>query len=164
MAQSVQTYLWEGMALADPVHSAHYCVWIVYRVDGVNVQLLYDEHEKEIAELLKKKLGGDIRLMPKVSGKYSGIQTPDYLFRGQRYDLKTMDSSASKRAVYNALKSKQEQADNFILDITNNPLGRQEIIRQIKEDLFCTTSTRGTKVIILVDKGEIVNIFKRKQK
>ena len=137
---------------------------VVYRVDGVNVQLSYDEHEKEIAELLKKKLGGDIRLMPKVSGKYSGVQTPDYLFRGQRYDLKTMDSSTSKRAVYNALKPKQEQADNFILDITNNPLGRQEIIRQIKEDLFCTISTRGTKVIILVENGEIVNIFRRKQK
>ncbi len=73
-----------------------------------------------------------------------------------------MDSSANKRAVYNALKSKQEQADNFILDITNNPLGRQEIIRQIKEDLFCTKSTRGTKVIILVENGDIIKIFRRK--
>lgn len=135
---------------------------VVYRVDGTNVKFEPDEHEKEIAELLKTRLGGDIRLMPKVSGKYSGIQTPDYLFRGQRYDLKTMDSSTSKRAVYNALKSKQEQADNFILDITNNPLGRQEIIRQIKEDLFCTKSTRGTKVVILVENGDIIKIFRRK--
>lgn len=135
---------------------------IMYQVDGVNVIFAPDKHEKEIAELLKSKLGGDIRLMPKVSGKYKGVQTPDFIFRGQRYDLKTMDSSTSKRAVYNALKSKQEQADNFILDITKNPLGRREITRQIEEDLFCTVSTRGTKVIVLVEDGDIVNIFRRK--
>ena len=135
---------------------------VVYQVDGTNVKFEPDKHEREIAELLKKKLGGEICLMPKVSGVYDGVQTPDYIFRGQRYDLKTMERSTSKRAVYNALKPKQEQADNFILDITGNPLGTQEIIRQVTEDLFCTKSTRGTKVIILVENGEIVKIFRRK--
>ena len=135
---------------------------VVYKVDGTHVIFAPDTHEREIAEVLKARLGGDIRLMPKVSGKYVGIQTPDYLFRGQRYDLKTMGSSTSKRAVYNALNPKQEQADNFVLDITNNPLGRGEIVRQICEDLFCSTSTRGTKVIILVEDGDIIQIFRRK--
>ncbi|MBQ8358636.1 MAG: hypothetical protein IJX37_01795 [Oscillospiraceae bacterium] len=134
----------------------------VYRVDGVNVQLSYDDHEKEIAELLKQRLGGDIRLMPTVKGKFKNIKTPDYLFRGERYDLKTMSKSASSRAVYNRIKESLDQADNFVLDITNNPLGTQEILRQIEEEIFTNYSTRSVKVIIVVENGEIIKILKRK--
>lgn len=134
----------------------------VYRVDGVNVQLSYDDHEKEIAELLKQRLGGDIRLMPTVKGKFKNIKTPDYLFRGERYDLKTMSKSASSRAVYNRIKESLDQADNFVLDITNNPLGTQEILRQIEEEIFTNYSTRSVKVVIVVENGEIIKILKRK--
>lgn len=135
---------------------------VVYRVDGVNVQLSYDGHEKEIAELLKKRLGGDVRMMPTVKGKIKNVKTPDYLFRGERYDLKTMSKSTSSRAVYNRIKESLEQADNFILDITNNPLGRQEIFRQIEDEIFFNFNTRSVKVVIVVENGEIVKIFKRK--
>lgn len=135
---------------------------VVYRVDGVNVQLSYDKHEKAVAQLLESKFGGDLRMMPTVNGKYKGIKTPDYLFRGERYDLKTMKKISSARAVFNAIKGKLEQADNFILDITNADLGREEIIRQIKDEIFINPTTRSVKVIILVENGEIVNVFKRK--
>jgi len=133
----------------------------VYIVDGKNVKLDYDDHEKEIAELLESKLGGDIRMMPKVSGDFKNVRTPDYLFRGERFDLKTMSRSTSKNAVYNRLSESQNQADNFVLDITQNPLGTEEIMRQA-ENVFTSYHLRGVQRLIIVEQNEITRILERK--
>ena len=60
-----------------------------YVVDGHNVVLSYSSHEKEIAELLESELGGEIFMVPRVNSP-EGISTPDYLFRGEAFDLKTL--------------------------------------------------------------------------
>ena len=61
-----------------------------YKVDGHNVVLDHDPHEKEIAELLEREVGGEIYLVPRVNNP-QGVSTPDYLFHGRGYDLKTLD-------------------------------------------------------------------------
>ena len=131
-----------------------------YKVDGRNVQLSYSEHEKEIAELLEAEFGGDIRMMPKVNVP-QGIQTPDYLFRGERFDLKTLTTGASKSTLYNAINPKQAQADNFVLDFTNSALTEEEVFRQAKS-LFFNYNTRGVKRIFLVNGNKTVLILERK--
>lgn len=134
---------------------------VTYKVDGKDVKLDYDAHEREIAELLKAKYGGDIRMMPRVSGGTSGVKTPDYLYRGERLDLKTLKSATSRNAVYDRIKPSQKQADNFILDATNSALGVKEIARQAKE-AFYNPHLRGVKRIFVVNDGDIVFVFERK--
>lgn len=40
---------------------------VTYKVDGHNVVLDYKQHEKEIAELLEKKFGGELYMVPRVN-------------------------------------------------------------------------------------------------
>ena len=40
------------------------------------------EHEKEIAELLERELGGEIYMVPRVNNP-QGVRTPDYLSEGK---------------------------------------------------------------------------------
>lgn len=132
---------------------------VVYRVDGVNVQLTYDKREKEIAELFKRKLGGDIRMMPKVSGKYSGVQTPDYMFRGERYDLKTLEKMGND-FIYNAVHKKRMQANNFIIDVSLIGFDDERVMQQI-EKIYRSPYTSFIRNIAVVNAGEIVRIFSR---
>lgn len=131
-----------------------------YEVDGKDVKLAYSVHEKEIAELLESRFGGELFMMPKVE-KPEGVKTPDYIFRGERYDLKSLQDSKSKNAVYNRLNESQRQASNFVLDITDNPLGQIEILRQAR-DIFFSRHTRGVKRIVVIDNMEIITILERK--
>lgn len=130
-----------------------------YEVDGRDVKLDYSAREKTIAELLESRLGGELLMMPRVDNPGS-VKTPDYIFRGMRYDLKSMSKSSSKNAVYNRINESLGQADNFILDITGNPLGRQELERQA-EKIFYSRHTRSVRTIILVENNEIVRILRR---
>ena len=76
---------------------------MTYKVDGHNVQLDYSAHEKEIAELLERELGGEIYMVPRVNNP-QGVRTPDYLFRGKGYDLKTLESKAGQNTIYQRIK------------------------------------------------------------
>ena len=71
-----------------------------------------------------------------------------------------MKKSTSKNAVYNRINDSLEQADNFVLDISKNPLGRREIERQAKS-VFESWHTRSVKTIILVEDNEIIQILQR---
>ena len=133
---------------------------VTYIVDGEKVKFKYDAHEKKIAELLQRELGGEIGMMPKADDPQH-VRTPDYFFRGERYDLKTMSRSESRNAVYNRVNEAQDQAASFVLDITGNPLGREEIIRQ-SELIFQNYNTRGVKRIILIEDEVIIKILERK--
>lgn len=133
---------------------------VTYKTDGINVKHEYDDHEKAIAELLESKFGGELWMMPTVKGKYLHVRTPDYLFRGRRFDLKTMMNGTSKQAVYKVVTDKPEQADNFILDVTNSPLGDEEILRQARE-VFESYNARGVNTIIIFHGEDVLQILER---
>lgn len=130
----------------------------VYTVDGKNVLLDYSEKEWQIAELLKEKLGGEISLVPRVLNP-QGVSTPDYIFRGEAFDLKEL-SGSSKNLVYNAIAKKKRQASNFILDISKSPLDENEIVRQI-EDIYWSRHTMFVQKIIVIKDEKIRKIYKR---
>lgn len=48
----------------------------------------YSEHEKEIANIIAKGTGKDIKMVPRITFPQN-IQTPDYLIDGIKFDLKT---------------------------------------------------------------------------
>lgn len=131
-----------------------------YTVDGKSVILDPDAHEIEIANLLECTLGGEIGLVPRVLDP-KNVSTPDYMFRGEPLDLKTITGS-SKNVIYNALSKKRKQSNNFILDITNCPLDAGDIHRQI-EGIYTSNHTGFVKRIMIVKNKKIVKIYERKK-
>ena len=129
-----------------------------YKVDGHNVVLDHDAHEKEIAELLEREVGGELYLVPRVN-EPQGVPTPDFLFHGARYDLKTLRGN-SKNTIYNAVAKQADQADNFILDVTDCPLSEEDIYKQA-EALFRSTHTKFIDTVVLVRNMKIIRVLQR---
>ncbi|WP_432629004.1 phage minor capsid protein [Brotaphodocola sp.] len=133
---------------------------IDYKVDGRQVVLDYATKEKEIAELLKKELGGEIAMVPRVLNP-KGVSTPDYIFRGEAFDLKEL-TGTSKNLIYNAISKKKQQASNFILDISACPLSETDLLRQV-EGIYWSRHTSFVDKLILVKDNQIINIFSRQK-
>lgn len=133
---------------------------IDYKVDGKQVVLDYTAKEKEIAELLEKELGGEIAMVPRVLNP-KGVSTPDYIFRGEAFDLKELTGTSSN-LIYNAISKKKKQASNFILDISTCPLSETEILRQV-EGIYWSRHTSFVDKLILVKNNQIINIFSRQK-
>lgn len=132
----------------------------VYKVDGKRVLLDYDAHEKAVAKVIAKESGRNVQLVPRITFP-QGIQTPDYLIDNEKWDLKTI-STPGKNVLYNAVKKKKNQANNFIFDVTNCPLELEEINQQIY-DLFRSTHLTFIDQIGVYEDGKIVRIYKRKK-
>ena len=108
---------------------------------------------RSIADMLSKKYGKVVELVPQVMYP-QGIQTPDYLIDGERFDLKSLKSSG-KNLIYNMVSKKKKQSPNFIFDITNCPLSEDEIEKQIK-DVYASVHTKFIKKMVVVKEGEII--------
>ena len=133
---------------------------VQYTVDGKNVKFEYGAREKEVAQLLEKEFGGKLYMMPKVQGIYKNVKTPDYLYRGERYDLKGIKSSKSD-AVHNAIHKKRLQADSFVIDYAPSGITEQEARTQAAA-IFDFKSTAFVKRIVLIDGNRIVCVLERK--
>lgn len=132
-----------------------------YKVDGKNVVLDYSDKEKEVANWLETTLGGKLYMCPRINVP-DGISTPDYLFRNERYDLKEIRGSSS-RVIDNAIKGKQNQATNFILDITESELSELELIKQA-ENIYNSKGRIWVERIIMKKNDKLVVIIERKKR
>lgn len=130
-----------------------------YIVDGKHVVSDYSEKEKIIAELLLKEFGGTVQMVPRIVYP-QGKSTPDYIYDGERYDLKE-PVGESKYVLYNMVAKKKTQACNFIFDITNCPLSEMEVITQI-EGLYRSMHTRFIDKIILIKNQKVIGVYERK--
>ena len=84
-----------------------------YVVDGHHVVLDYKPHEYEIAEIIAKRYGKQVQMIPRVVFP-QGISTPDFLIDKEKYDLKTI-SGSGKSVLSDAIKKKKRQSSRFIL-------------------------------------------------
>lgn len=130
-----------------------------YKVDGHNVVLDHDPHEKEIAELLEREVGGEIYLVPRVNNP-QGVSTPDYLFHGRGYDLKTLGEKAGPNTMFQRVKKAKRQSRNFIIDVSDTKLDREMIDQQISK-IFWSKNTRFVDEIVIINDGHIVQVAKR---
>lgn len=131
-----------------------------YIIDGHKVVYKHDEREIEVANLLNKTFGGNVKILPNINFP-QGIKSPDYLYKGEKTDLKRITSKRAKDCVKTALKNKEKQANNFIIDNTAQTVGDEEIVKQIKEIYDLKGFAWIDKIYILKDK-EFIKIFKRK--
>ncbi len=133
-----------------------------YKVDGHHVKLKYSRHEKEIAELLEREVGGEIYMVPKVDNPQN-VRTPDYLFHGKGYDLKTIAPQAGQNTLYNRTKKTSGQTKNVILDITKSGLTDETVKEQINK-IFWSKETQFIDEIVIVNGESIVGVYKRKKR
>ena len=133
----------------------------IYTIDGINVQFDPSKEEKAAAKLLSEVTGEKVVLMPRIHGKYIGIETPDMIIAGtsERWDLKGIEKDG-KDAVRNIIKRKKKQAENFLIDISKSKLTKDNAIEQAK-NVFHAYNTRFVKRIILIQDHEIVKVFER---
>ena len=98
-------------------------------------------------------------MVPRVNSP-EGISTPDYLFRGEAYDLKTLGPEAGKNAIYNRIKKARRQAENFVVDVTQANFTDAVMIEQI-EKIYRMKETTFVDTVIFIDQKKIVKIVKR---
>lgn len=131
-----------------------------YKVDGHHVKFTYTKHEKEIAELLEREIGGEIYMVPKIDYPL-GVRTPDYLFHEKPYDLKTIEGSG-KNVLSSAIGKKKGQSPNFIFDTDPSPLSTEEVIQQVKR-LYSSKYTRFVDEIVIIKDSHIRCVYRRKK-
>lgn len=129
-----------------------------YEVDGKNVVLDYSKHEKEIAEWLENTFGGEIYMIPRIN-EPNGIETPDYLFKQEYWDLKEITGNG-KHTLDSALKKKKNQSQNFIFDISSSEMSVETAQKQI--ELIMSNKDRQWVKKIIIKKNEIVKVYKKR--
>lgn len=132
---------------------------MAYRVDGKHVILKPSRQERNIAEMLSRKYGKTVELVPQVLYP-QGIQTPDYLIDGERFDLKS-PTGIGKNLLYGLIAKKQRQSHNFILDVTNCPLSIEELERQA-EDLYRSPRVGFLEKVVFVKSDGVIKVISRK--
>lgn len=129
-----------------------------YKVDGKHVILQPTKQEKEVAAILSGKYGKTVEFVPQVLFP-QGIQTPDYLIDGERFDLKS-PTGRGKNLFYGMLAKKKKQSPNFIFDITDCPLSEEDIERQIK-GLYASEHTKFVERIIVIKNKNLLKAYSR---
>ena len=133
---------------------------INYKIDGHNVVYRHDEREIEVAQILNSTFGGNVRILPNINFP-QGIKSPDYLYKGEMTDLKRITSNRTKDCIKTALKNKEKQANNFIIDNTAQTVSDEDIIKQI-EKIYENEGFLWINKIYLLKNKEFIKIFKRK--
>jgi len=132
-----------------------------YLVDGKKVVLDYSKKEREVAEWLKNTFGGEIKMIPKVNIP-EGIKTPDYIFRGESWDLK-IPKGSGKRTIEDLLKRNRKQSKNFIIDISFMKNKDDDIRKQIIK-LFNSKTTNWIYKIIIKRQENLICVLENNKK
>lgn len=114
-------------------------------------------NEIKIAEWLRSKFGGDIRLINESA--VPGVKSADFLWKGKLWDLKnTSTAKAADSAIRGGLKQIFNNPGGIILDYGDNSINIDEVL-----DVIASRMKRGqyeTADIIIISKGEIVKILR----
>lgn len=130
-----------------------------YKVDGKNVILDYSKKEKEVAEWLENTFGGELYILPKVNNP-SGIQTADYLFKNEYWDLKEINGNG-KNIFFHAVEKHEKQSHNFIFDVSNSILSIDEIDVRINL-LYKLPKLKWLDKIIIKKGKSLIKIIQKK--
>lgn len=132
---------------------------IKYKVDNKNIVLDYSDKEKEVAIWLENTFGGEIYMLPRIN-KPDGIQTADYLFRGEYWDLKKI-TGKGKNTLDSAINKKKSQSNNFIFDISNSEITLEAIDKQLSS-IYENKYRKWIDKIIVKQSNNVIVINKRK--
>ena len=97
-------------------------------------------------------------MIPRIN-EPEGIKTPDFIFKNEHWDLKTINGN-SKQALYHAIRKKSKQSNNFIFEILSEDLSFRNGKEQVQA-LYKRTDVPFVNKIILKKNDEFL-VFKRK--
>ena len=125
-------------------------------------KIIHKNKEVEIANLLIETLGGVLEYLPEIK-EIDNIKCADFLYQNEMWDLKELGKQVTSktRAVDNVLKKSKRQSNNFILDITECPLKRSDILYQV-EKMYSRRS--WINKVIIFDNNKLLKYYKRKNK
>lgn len=129
-----------------------------YFVDGKHVLMKPSEREKEVAKILGEAYGGQVNIIPRINNP-AGIKTPDYIINNEKFDLKEI-TGKGKYVIEGNLRKKKNQANNFIIDVTNTKMDSKEIERQIKS-IYISKRFMWVDKIFVIKENKIINAYKR---
>ena len=132
----------------------------MYKFNNKNMIFKYTNHEKEIADLIEKELGGEIEMRPEFINELSGNRSADYNWKKEKWDLKEINSYG-KRTIDTAIKSIKRQSNNIILEIKNDNYTLEEIENLIEKNYKDKKREYLDKVMIIKNET-ILKILKRK--
>ncbi len=132
---------------------------IVYSVDRNEAVLDYSKHEKEVADWIVDNLGGDIKMCPRVVIP-KGIRTPDYIWNGEKWDLKTINSH-SNNTVTTAVGKAKEQTENVALYLNVNSYTDNDLIHEL-DRIFGNSRYSYIDKIMIIEDYVLRGIYKRK--
>lgn len=121
--------------------------------------------EYDMANIIKEVFGGDIHLVPRISDISNlGIRTktPDYLWNGEKWDLKTPGANGNFKNTFERFLKKSDakkQVKNFIIDYKRFPeKTEQEIMKAIFNTLR-NPSRRWVEKVMVIKNNTIIAII-----
>lgn len=130
-----------------------------YKVDGKTVVSDHTTYEKSIAKWISKNLGGGIYLYPRILYP-QGIKTPDYIWEGEKWDLKTINSH-SKNTITTAIKNSKNQSNNVILDLKVDSYTDCDLSKEL-ERIYLNKRYNFLNKILIIREYKLIGIYKRK--
>lgn len=131
----------------------------VYSVNGKNVVLDYSEYEKEIAEWIAYNMGGVIKMCPRILVP-EDIRTPDYIWDGEKWDLKTINSH-SKNTISTAIRNAKKQSENVVLNLNISSYTDEELINEL-DRIYANDRYSFLEKIMIIENYVLRGIYKRK--
>ena len=132
-----------------------------YVVDNSHVILDLKEYEKDVLQKFVYTFGGELVYYPRILKPF-GISTPDCLYNGEKYDLKTLGLKKpgikGNDILLRSIQHCKKQANCFIFDVSRTSLTKEESIKQA-ELLFCRKQTCFIDIAILYDGINFFKIF-----
>ena len=116
-----------------------------------------NDHKDEIsvANWIKRKYGGIIK--PLLESDNYGEKTPDYLWDGKLWELKTITSEkAADSAVRTAIKQIINNPGGIILDYTENTIDLKKIEKIINDRLKRSGAKLGREITVIIKKDSNV--------
>jgi hypothetical protein len=124
--------------------------------DGDSVIFEPSIREREIAEVLKNWIGGKIELMPRVN-RPEGVQTPDYLINGVKFDLKS-PKGGTKNTIARQVKNMEGQAPGLVLDIDKAKLPEEDVLKYLME---AYDNFSHIDMAIVIKANKVIHVLER---
>lgn len=159
---NLHTWLLEATPNSHEIKLQYFYIYngTIFPVDGKHVH--FEKGKKfdeimEVANLLKKTLGGSIYLLPKVEIPEK-VQTADLLFRGVKYDLKTL-TGFSETILNTNIRNREKQAHNFLINIT-----KSKVISEFEKEMYVIykkDNMQWLENLFFIKDDAIIGIFER---
>lgn len=105
-------------------------------------------------------MGGVIKMCPRILVP-EDIRTPDYIWNGEKWDLKTINSH-SKNTISTAIMNAKKQSENVVLNLNISIYTDEELINELYR-IYANDRYSFLDKIMIIENYVIRGIYKRKK-